>query len=163
MVPLCEKCENTKVIGSVKELPRVPKDLHRPFIDEVLLKCDNCKGEMRRIPDVLDVWFDSGTSNYAVLGKDKRLGVPCDLYLEGSDQHRGWFQSSLLCSMVLHGKAQTKAIFTHGYVVDENRQKMSKSIGNVVAPQEVIDKYSRDILRLWVASSDVESDVVRHF
>ncbi|MFH0898055.1 MAG: isoleucine--tRNA ligase, partial [bacterium] len=129
--------------------------------DFACAKCHNNDVTKFRLDrDILDVWFDSGVSHYAVLAQDKRLGVPCDLYLEGSDQHRGWFQSSLLCAMVLHGKSQTKAILTHGFTVDKNKNKMSKSLGNVVAPQEVIDRYSRDILRLWVASSDFENDIV---
>lgn len=127
-----------------------------------------CKGcgnndleKFRQERDILDVWFDSGVSHFAVLAKDEeKLGMPADLYLEGSDQHRGWFQSSLLCGMVLNDKAPMKAILTHGYVVDEKKRKMSKSVGNVVAPQDVIAKHSRDILRLWVASVDYEGDVV---
>lgn len=110
--------------------------------------------------DILDVWFDSGVSSYAVARNDERLGVPVDLYLEGSDQHRGWFQSSLLCAMVLYGHSSTKGFLTHGYVVDENHRKMSKSLGNGIEPQEIIKQYSRDILRLWVASVDAEGDVV---
>ncbi len=127
--------------------------------------CDRCgnkdheKFELER--DILDVWFDSGASSFAVLERDKaNLGVPADLYFEGSDQHRGWFQSSVLCGMVLHGHPPMKAIATHGFVVDENKRKMSKSVGNVVAPQDIIKKYSRDILRLWVASADFQDDLV---
>lgn len=111
--------------------------------------------------DILDVWFDSGASSYAVLAQDEEnLGIPADLYFEGSDQHRGWFQSSLLCGMVLFGHTPTKGIATHGYIVDEQRRKMSKSLGNGIAPDEVIKKYSRDILRLWAASADYEDDLV---
>lgn len=111
--------------------------------------------------DILDVWFDSGVSSYAVLAQDKEnLGVPADLYFEGSDQHRGWFQSSLLCGMVLYDHAPMKGIATHGFVVDEQKRKMSKSVGNVVAPADVMAKYSRDILRLWVATSDFQDDLV---
>lgn len=111
--------------------------------------------------DTLDGWFDSGVSHYAVLAKDtENLGLPADLYLEASDQHRGWFQSSLLCGMVLQDKAPMKTILTHGYVVDERKTKMSKSLGNVIASMDVITKYSRDILRLWSASADYEGDVV---
>jgi len=110
--------------------------------------------------DILDVWFDSGVSHYAVLSKDSDLGEPADMYLEGSDQHRGWFQSSLLTGVVLNDKAPMKEIVTHGYVVDENKHKMSKSVGNVIAPSEVMQQYSRDVLRLWVASTDYEGDVV---
>jgi isoleucyl-tRNA synthetase len=110
--------------------------------------------------DILDVWFDSGVSSYAVLRQDKRLRFPADLYLEGSDQHRGWFQSSLFCSLVVNETPYASSILTHGYVVDENKLKMSKSVGNVIAPQDIIKKYSRDILRLWVASSAYENDIV---
>lgn len=110
--------------------------------------------------DILDVWFDSGVSSYAVLRKDERLHFPADLYLEGSDQHRGWFQSSLFCSLVINDAPYAKKILTHGYVVDEKKMKMSKSIGNVIAPQDIIKKYSRDIVRLWVASSAYENDII---
>lgn len=110
--------------------------------------------------DILDVWYDSGVSNYAVLRKDDRLHFPADLYLEGSDQHRGWFQSSLFCSLIVNKAPYAKTILTHGYVVDANKQKMSKSLGNVIAPQELIKKYSRDIVRLWAASSAYENDIV---
>lgn len=110
--------------------------------------------------DILDVWFDSGVSHHAVLKRYPELTFPADLYLEGSDQHRGWFQSSLLSSMVVNGKAQAKAVMTHGFLVDEKKHKMSKSLGNVVAPQDVIKNFSRDVLRLWVASTDFSGDVV---
>lgn len=126
--------------------------------------CKNCKNSdlnsFRKETDILDVWFDSGVSSFAVLQQDKELSFPADLYLEGSDQHRGWFQSSLLSSMVLNNKTQTKAIVTHGFTVDEKGHKMSKSVGNVIAPDEIIKKYSRDILRLFVASVDYQNDIV---
>lgn len=108
--------------------------------------------------DILDVWFDSGVSHYATM--KNRIGLPVDLYLEGSDQHRGWFQSSLLTAVMLYDKAPMKTILTHGFVVDEDRHKMSKSVGNVVSPEEVANKYGTDVLRLWVASSDIERDIV---
>jgi isoleucyl-tRNA synthetase len=111
--------------------------------------------------DILDVWFDSGVSSYAVLAQDKEnLGVPADVYFEGSDQHRGWFQSSLLCGMVLYGHAPMRSIVTHGFILDEQKRKMSKSLGNVISPQDVMNKLSRDILRLWVASANFEDDLV---
>jgi isoleucyl-tRNA synthetase len=126
-------------------------------------KCPNCSAgisEFKKENDILDVWFDSGVSHYAVLAQDKtNLGVPADIYLEGSDQHRGWFQSSLLSSMILNHGTCTKAFITHGFVVDEKGYKMSKSVGNVVSPDDVIKKFSRDILRLWVASSDYRDDI----
>ncbi len=113
--------------------------------------------------DILDVWFDSGVSHAAVLEKDADLTMPADLYLEGSDQHRGWFQSSILTSMIMHDVPPMKQILTHGFVVDDARHKMSKSVGNVIVPDEVIKKYGVDVLRLWVASVDYERDVVISF
>ncbi|MBI3291949.1 MAG: isoleucine--tRNA ligase [Elusimicrobia bacterium] len=110
-------------------------------------------------PDILDVWFESGVSWAAVLEQRPELAYPADLYLEGSDQHRGWFQTSLIPSVALEGKAPYKAVLTHGFVVDGEGRKMSKSLGNVIAPQEVIERYGADILRLWVASSDYREDV----
>ena len=110
--------------------------------------------------DILDVWFDSGISHYAVLKKYKELGFPADIYLEGSDQHRGWFQSSLLSSMVINGTTPTKSIITHGFIVDDKGRKMSKSLGNVKTQVELIKKYSRDIVRLWVTCCDYNNDMV---
>jgi isoleucyl-tRNA synthetase len=109
--------------------------------------------------DILDVWFDSGVSYAAVCEERDELRAPADLYLEGSDQHRGWFQSSLLAAVGTRGHAPYKGVLTHGYVVDGEGKKMSKSVGNVVAPQEVIDQYGAEILRLWVASEDYRDDV----
>jgi isoleucyl-tRNA synthetase len=109
--------------------------------------------------DILDVWFDSGVSHTAVIAA-RGGSLPVDVYVEGSDQHRGWFQSSLLCSVILHDKPQTKKIVTHGFVVDANGHKMSKSRGNVVDPKAVLKKHGADVLRLWVASVDYERDVV---
>jgi isoleucyl-tRNA synthetase len=109
--------------------------------------------------DILDVWFDSGVSHAAVLEEREELSSPADLYLEGSDQHRGWFHSSLLASTGTRGRAPFKGVLTHGYVVDGQGRKMSKSVGNVVAPGEVIEKYGAEILRLWVASEDYRDDV----
>ena len=109
--------------------------------------------------DILDVWFDSGVSHAAVLEKRKDLQSPADLYLEGSDQHRGWFHSSLLASMGTRDRAPYKAVLTHGFVVDGEGKKMSKSAGNVVAPQEVIKKYGAEVLRLWVAAEDYRDDI----
>lgn len=110
--------------------------------------------------DILDVWFESGSSHYAVLHNNPELQFPADLYLEGIDQHRGWFQSSLLTGMVLEGQAPMKGIMTHGFTVDEKGQKMSKSLGNVVAPNDIIAKLGTDGLRLWVASVGNEGDAM---
>ncbi len=124
------------------------------------LTCPKCGGtHWKRETDILDVWFDSGTSFAAVLEQRPELGFPADLYLEGSDQHRGWFHSSLLASVGTRGVPPYRAVLTHGYVVDGDGRKMSKSIGNVIAPQEIIDRYGAEILRLWVSSVDYREDI----
>lgn len=128
--------------------------------DFTCVSCGNNKLEFfSKEMDIVDVWFESGVSHTAVQDKYSWLPIPADLYLEGSDQHRGWFQSSFLSSMILYGKTCTKSFLTHGYVLDAQGQKMSKSRGNVVSPQDLIERYSADILRLWVASSDFEDDI----
>lgn len=116
--------------------------------------------ELRKEQDILDVWFESGVSFYAVLLQRKELGFPADMYLEGSDQHRAWFQSSLLISMVLEEMPPMKQIMTHGFTVDDRGRKMSKSIGNVIAPSEMIESLGTDGLRLWVSSIDTSGDAV---
>ena len=115
--------------------------------------------EFTKEKDVMDVWFDSGVSHAAVLMTRPDLRWPADVYLEGNDQHRGWFQSSLLTSVAWKGTAPYRAVITHGMVVDGEGRKMSKSLGNGIAPEDVIRKYGADILRLWVASSDYQGDV----
>lgn len=110
--------------------------------------------EYEKVTDILDVWFDSGISHFTVLKQREELQAPADLYLEGSDQHRGWFQSSLLSALASDGKAPYKQVLTHGFTVDKDGKKMSKSKGNVVAPQEIANKYGADILRLWIAAAD---------
>ena len=120
-------------------------------------KCSCGCTEFKKETDIMDVWFDSGSTHESVLAE---RGLPeADLYLEGSDQYRGWFQSSLLTSVATKGRAPYKEVLTHGYTVDEQGRKMSKSIGNVVAPQEVIKESGADVLRLWVLASDYKSDV----
>jgi isoleucyl-tRNA synthetase len=123
--------------------------------------CGNCGGtEYTKESDTMDVWFDSGSSHSAVLDtRDELRGSPCEMYLEGSDQHRGWFQSSLLTSVAVHGRAPYKTVLTHGFVVDESGRKMSKSVGNVVDPNDVIKQYGADVLRLWVASVNYTDDI----
>ncbi len=115
--------------------------------------------QYNKVTDTLDVWFDSGATHAAVLKKRAELQHPADLYLEGSDQHRGWFQSSLLTGCAIDGRAPYDALLTHGFVVDGSGHKMSKSKGNVVAPQKVMDTYGADILRLWVASTDYSGEL----
>lgn len=125
-------------------------------------KCPKCSGQnFQKEKDIMDVWFDSGITWKAVVEKrHQELGhIPVDMYLEGSDQHRGWFQSSLLTAMATEGKAPYKQVLTHGFVLDGEGRKMSKSLGNVVAPQEIIKVYGADVLRLWAASVDYRNDI----
>lgn len=115
--------------------------------------------QYRKLTDTLDVWFDSGTTHFSVLTHREELTFPADLYLEGSDQHRGWFQSSLLTGCAISGRAPYKQLLTHGFTVDGNGHKMSKSKGNVIAPQKIINQYGADILRLWIASTDYSGEL----
>jgi isoleucyl-tRNA synthetase len=124
------------------------------------LVCPSCgSARFTKEDDILDVWFDSGTSFAAVLEGRPECGFPADLYLEGTDQHRGWFHSSLLASVGTRSHAPYRAVLTHGFVVDGQGRKMSKSIGNVIAPQEIIEKFGAEILRLWVASENYQEDM----
>ncbi len=130
------------------------------LIGEELLKKHNLDGvELRKETNIMDVWFDSGVSHRSVLETREGLHRPADLYLEGSDQHRGWFQTSLLTSIGSTHDAPYKKVLTHGFVNDGDGRKMSKSVGNVISPDEVIKKYGADILRLWCASVDYREDV----
>lgn len=133
------------------------KDVKEFIPDSV--KCDCGCGEFTKEYDIMDVWFDSGVSHSAVMEQYDCLSFPADLYLEGADQYRGWFQSSLLTSVVYHGIAPYKAVCTHGWVVDGEGKTMHKSLGNGIDPSEITDQYGADILRLWVASSDYHSDI----
>ncbi|HOI07303.1 MAG TPA: isoleucine--tRNA ligase [Deltaproteobacteria bacterium] len=122
--------------------------------------CSACgKGEFTKEEDIVDVWFDSGVSYAAVCEKDPRLDMPVEMYLEGSDQHRGWFHSTLLASVGTRGRAPYKSVLTHGFVVDGEGRKMSKSLGNTISPQEIITKYGAEILRLWTSAQDYRNDI----
>lgn len=124
------------------------------------VRCARCGSDrFRKETDIMDVWFDSGSSHAAVLEPREELTWPADMYLEGSDQHRGWFQSSLLTAVATRGAAPYRKVLTHGFVVDGDGRKMSKSLGNVVQPEEVIRQYGADIMRLWVASTDYTGDM----
>lgn len=126
------------------------------------LSCPECGGgEWHKERDILDVWFDSGASHMAVCDRDRFHGLtwPADLYLEGHDQYRGWFQSSLLVAIATHGRAPYRTVVTHGFVVDGDGRKMSKSLGNVIAPEELLASYGADVVRLWVASVDFREDI----
>lgn len=130
----------------------------KDFIPESV-KCECGCSDFEKEMDILDVWFDSGVTHKAVLEERDDLSGPADLYLEGADQYRGWFQSSLLTSIVCNGEAPYKAVCTHGWTVDGQGKVMHKSLGNGIEPKEINDKYGADILRLWVASSDYHSDI----
>ena len=123
-------------------------------------RCPSCEsGSFKKDMNILDVWFDSGVSHAAVLEDREDLTWPCDIYLEGSDQHRGWFHSTLLASVGTRGKAPYREVLTHGYVVDGQGRKMSKSMGNVISPQDIIRKFGAEIVRLWVSAEDYRDDI----
>jgi len=164
----CNECGreliNEQTIEAVKELfaregstAWFEKDASEILPESV--KCSCGHGTFRKETDIMDVWFDSGSSHAAVLETNPMLSWPADMYLEGSDQHRGWFQSSLLTSVVTKGRAPYREVLTHGYVVDGQGRKMSKSLGNGIDPMDVVNQYGADILRLWVASSDYKTDI----
>jgi isoleucyl-tRNA synthetase len=132
------------------------------LLKDLNIKCSLCESkEFKKEQDILDVWFDSGSSFDAVLASKfyKFLNVPADLYLEGSDQHRGWFQTSLILSMATRNKIPYKAVLTHGFVVDGEGKKMSKSLGNFVSNEIMLNKYGADMMRLWIASSNYQEDI----
>jgi len=164
----CERCAEPLVspaamdrVADAFEADGIEAWYQRPVSDFTAGEaCGACGGNaFRREQDILDVWWDSGVSWKAVAARQPDSEVPVGLYLEGSDQHRGWFHSSLLTSMALRGAAPYKAVLTHGFVLDGQGRAMSKSLGNVVAPEKIIEKYGADILRLWVAASDYRDDV----
>ncbi|RMF54596.1 isoleucine--tRNA ligase [Candidatus Woesearchaeota archaeon] len=157
----CNKCKNYEVIGSIGELKEkagfIPENIHVPWIDEVTFSCEKCKGEMRRIPDILDVWIDAGTTSWTCLDfpQEKELFkkmFPPDFILEGKDQIRGWFNLLFVASMIGHESIAYKSVYMHGFVQDAQGRKMSKSLGNYIVPQEVIDKYGADTLRYYTIS-----------
>ncbi len=165
----CEKCEsvfiNHETTNKISELfEKYGADVWFEKQAEEFLSqnavCQKCgHNKFIKETDILDVWFDSGVSHAAVLEQRSNLKWPADLYLEGSDQHRGWFHSSLLTAVGTRDRAPYKSVLTHGFVVDANGRKMSKSIGNVIAPKKVIDKYGAEVLRLWVSASDYRDDI----
>ena len=165
----CEKCGAEHIdeesIKAVSDLFRAEgsDSWYIKSADEILKKGTKCKkcgyDKFKKETDIMDVWFDSGVTHAAVLKERDELTWPADLYLEGNDQYRGWFQSSLLTSVAWCGKAPYKAVCTHGWVVDGEGRKMSKSLGNGIDPSDIINEYGADILRLWVASSDYHADI----
>ena len=167
----CEDCHETILTGDrirkvAEKVATEGSDAWWAHTPEELLGdlcvCPHCGGHhLRKGEDILDVWFDSGVSHFSVMDVPSRpyLTWPTDLYLEGADQHRGWFQTSLLASVAVADKAPYKAVLTHGFIVDEQGRKMSKSLQNGVAPEKITNRDGADILRLWVASADYRSDI----
>ena len=165
----CEDCDEVvldkKLIDSVEKVfeEKGIMSWHTEPIDTFLpegTKCKNCGGSrFRRETDILDVWFDSGVSHYCVLRKHPQLYHPCELYLEGTDQHRGWFQTSLLAGMAADGVAPFKTVLTHGFVVDEEGKKMSKSLGNLLNAEDIAKQVGADVMRLWISSIDYTEEI----
>jgi isoleucyl-tRNA synthetase len=163
---VCGKCGNELLVGSRRELEErggKPRTLHRPAVDEVLLRCEKCGGEMRRIPDVLDVWFDSSIASWASLGypaqTSKLSPWPSDFVTEGEDQVTKWFYAQQVSSVIAFGEVPYRQVLMHGFALDEKGRKMSKSLGNVVEPMEVVEKYGADALRFYVLSSPPWEDL----
>ncbi len=165
----CEKCDEPVIDADIMEkaadlFEKESADAWFAHPAEDFLgegfKCPKCgHAHFRKESDILDVWFDSGTSFAAVAEREKNLGLPVDLYLEGADQHRGWFHSTLLLALMSHGKSPYKSVLTHGFVVDGQGRKMSKSLGNFVLPEKTLKDMGAEILRLWVASADYRDDI----
>jgi len=166
---MCEACGSRQVIGSLKELrqkasrARLPRELHVPWVDEVKLKCA-CGGEMKRLPDVMVGWFDSGISSYACLAyprkqREAEKWWPADFIVEGRDQISGWFFSLLKAGLVAFGETPFKTVLMHGFMLDEQGREMHKSLGNFVVPQEVVSRYGRDALRLYVLQNTPWEDL----
>lgn len=157
---VCDKCNEREVFGSVEELKKASgldkiPELHKPYIDEVTFDCKKCGGRMKRVSEVLDVWFDSGVSSWANLGYPQNNELfnefwPADLNIEMTEQVRGWWNSQSILSTICFGKLPYKAISVHGMVRDLGHQKMSKSKGNAISPEQVISEYSRDYLRTYL-------------
>ena len=162
----CEECEKEYITKeSIAKIQKIFREkgsnswfdmtVEELMPEDAVCSCGSHK--FRKETDIMDVWFDSGSSHTAVL--EERGLPPANMYLEGNDQYRGWFQSSLLTSVATKGVAPYKEVLTHGFVIDEHGKKMSKSLGNVISPQEIIKQYGADILRLWVLSSDYKSEI----
>ncbi len=166
---ICENCGYRIVVGERDDLVKygankIPKELHRPWIDEVTLKCPRCGGIARRVPDVADVWLDSGVSFYASLGRngheifDKEIGE-IDMIVEGHDQTRGWFFSTIRSGVILFDRKPVKTIVSHGFMLDEKGREMHKSLGNFVEVPVIIERVGRDPFRLFLLSNTVWEDM----
>ncbi len=164
----CEECgknlmtaESVKFFADIARKESIDQWYARDIKDLIPqgTKCECGSEKFVKEFDILDVWFDSGVSSFAVLEQREDVRWPSDIYLEGSDQHRGWFQSSFWPGMALKGRAPYNTVLTHGFLLDENGKAMSKSVGNVIAPEKIINQFGADILRLWVSSEDYRNDV----
>ena len=163
---VCPACNERRVVGTIAELEALSgsavPDPHRPFVDEVTIPCA-CGTAMRRVEDIFDVWFDSAVASWATLGFPGKVDAweqlwPADFITEGQDQTRGWFYSQLGASTFAFGRAPYKSVLMHGFALDAEGRKMSKSLGNVVAPSEVVEKVGVDVLRLYVLSANAPWD-----
>lgn len=160
------KCGEIEVIGSIRELRKkagkIPADLHKPWIDKVKLKC-KCGGNMERIPDIIDVWVDSGTTSWNCLyypqTKKYFKLFPADFILEATEQIRLWFSMLQMCSAIAFGKSSYKSVYCHGMILDYQGNKMSKSLGNIISPYEVVDKYGADILRYYMCQTPAGENI----
>lgn len=158
---ICEECGEITVIGSIEELKELASAgtlsgdfIHRPYVDEIVIKC-SCGGDMQRTPDVLDVWIDSGVAGWAALHYPRETEMfeewyPYDFITEGHDQTRGWFYSQLGCGVISLDSTPYRKVLMHGFTLDEDGKKMSKSLGNVVEPDEVVETYGADVLRFYL-------------
>ena len=164
---VCDRCEEKEVIGSIKELEKKSKkkitEVHKPEIDNIIWNC-GCGGKMKRISEVLDVWFDSGVSSWAALGYPKNDKLfkkfwPADLNIEGKDQFRGWWNSQLILSQIRFGKKPYNNILVHGMILDIGKIKMSKSLGNITSPPKIIEKYGRDQMRYYFSKISKGEDL----
>ena len=162
----CDKCSEKMIIGSINELKKyaknIPEDLHKPWIDNVTFKCRKCNGFMKRIPDVLDVWLDSGTVSWNCLYNDPKLikkYYPADLILEATEQTRLWFYMLQLSSNIIFNKPSYENVYLHGMIHDIEGNKMSKSLGNIISPDEVVEKYGVDTFRFYFNSLNAGKDV----
>ena len=166
---VCPKCNKYHVVGSYEELETLSGqkmfDPHRPYVDDITIPCE-CGGQMQRVPDIFDVWYDSGVASWATLRfpettEDFEKYWPADMILEGQDQTRGWFYSMLALSTMAFGKSPYKSVLMHGFALDANGKKMSKSLGNVVTPEDVISNYGVDVMRQYIFSASAPWDDLR--
>ncbi len=160
---ICERCGYVHVVGSVREIEEMggerPKELHRPWVDRVTLKCPKCGGVMRRVPDVMDVWLDSGVAFYASLGHPEEKGFrQVDFITEGHDQTRGWFFSLLRAGVIGFGVVPYRNVLVHGFMLDEKGREMHKSLGNYVDAATILERAGRDAFRFWVLQNTVWED-----